>query len=126
MKRTHTAIIARPERTAPATATANIVTGCENRIASSAPAHNPTYEAPHARTGVRSHPNTTSRWASQRGMRPLSLSLAGQGGNGQHRQRHRETQTCEHRKRTMQPGEFRDHCQEYPADQRRCGRAQQA
>jgi len=31
------------------------------RAATSAPAHSPTYDADHARTGVRSHPTTTSR-----------------------------------------------------------------
>ena len=41
MKRTHTARAARPEIAAPATATPSMVTGCEKRIATNAPAHSP-------------------------------------------------------------------------------------
>src|SRR5882762_4350686 len=75
MKRTHAARAARPQSAAPDPATASMVTGCEKRSATNAPAHSPTYEAPHARSGVRSHPHTTSRWASQRGTRPSRYAL---------------------------------------------------
>ena len=42
MNRTHTAMTARPESAAADAATANMVTGCEKRIASNAPANSPT------------------------------------------------------------------------------------
>jgi len=50
-----------PQSVATAAATTSMVTGRVKRAATSAPAHSPTYDADHARTGVRSHPTTTSR-----------------------------------------------------------------
>jgi hypothetical protein len=61
MKRTQRNRAVKPESVATAAATTNMVTGRVNLAATSAPAHSPTYDADHARTGVRSHPTTTSR-----------------------------------------------------------------
>src|SRR6266487_3601932 len=50
-----------PHSVATAPATTSMVTGRVNPVATSAPAHKPMYDADHARTGVSSHPTTTSR-----------------------------------------------------------------
>jgi hypothetical protein len=61
MKRTQRNRAVNPESVATAAATTSMVTGRVKRAATRAPAHSPTYDADHARTGVRSHPTTTSR-----------------------------------------------------------------
>jgi len=61
MKRTQMKSAVNPHSVATAPATISMVTGRVNPVATSAPAHRPMYDADHARTGVSSHPTTTSR-----------------------------------------------------------------
>ncbi len=61
MKRTQRNSAVNPESVATAAATTSMVIGRVKLVATSAPAHSPAYDADHARTGVSSHPTTTSR-----------------------------------------------------------------
>jgi hypothetical protein len=61
MNRTQMKRAVKPHSVAAAAATTSIVTGRVKPVATSAPAHNPTYDADHASTGVSSHPRTTSK-----------------------------------------------------------------
>jgi len=61
MKRTQMKSAVKPHTAAAAAAMASMMTGRAKPVATIAPAHSPTYDADHARTGVMSHPTTTNR-----------------------------------------------------------------
>jgi len=61
MKRTQLNSAVNPQSVATAAATVSMVRGLAKPVATSAPAHRPTYDADQARTGVSSHPTTINR-----------------------------------------------------------------
>ncbi len=71
MNRTHAHRTPNPHSAAPSSAGTSIPTTLAAPTPKCAPTHKPKNEAPHASSGVRSQPITTSAWASQRGTQAL-------------------------------------------------------
>src|SRR5213083_341318 len=121
MKRTHMASAANPKMAAPSAATPSMTRGRDNRAATTAPSHRPAYDAPHANTGVKSHPSTTSRWASQRGTAvpsSFALALPGERDDGEQRDHDGERESGRERQRPGHASEPGDRDDEQRPDDR--------
>src|SRR6267142_465677 len=75
MKRTHRKRAVNPESVATAAATTSMASGRVKRAATSAPAHSPTYDADHARTGVKAAPVMTGKSTGTPASRPIAATM---------------------------------------------------
>ena len=88
MNRTQVQSTAKPNRNALAPAMASMTTGLSNRSATSAPSHNPTWDAAHAQPGVNSQPTTTRKCAIHLGT--VALPFASQSNQRENDEREHE------------------------------------
>src|SRR3989442_9342753 len=126
MRRTHAQRAPKPASAATPTAVPSITSGWLSRTPTSAPSHSPKYEAPHATTGVRSQPTTTSRGASQRGIPvPSASRLPRDGGDPKQREGQREPRSGGDGKHDRTAHDAPDHRNEGRASQHRHGEAEE-